>query len=55
MNGHCSNDVPFLIIWYDDQTMSMPSNRDHPPRDGIEVSFRREAEYLLNDGQIKPS
>jgi hypothetical protein len=55
MNGHWSNDTTFLIIRYDDQTMSMPSNRDHAPRDGIEVSFRRESQYLLNDGQIKPS
>jgi hypothetical protein len=55
MNGHWSNNVTFLIIRYDDQAMSMPSNRDHAPRDGIEVSFRRESQYLLNDGQIKPS
>jgi hypothetical protein len=44
-----------LIIGYDDQTMSMPSNRDHASRDSIEVSFRRESQYLLNDGQIKSS
>jgi hypothetical protein len=55
MNGDWSNGSTFLIIRYDDQTMSMPSNRDHAPRDGIEVSFRRESQYLLNDGQIKPS
>jgi hypothetical protein len=55
MNGHWSNDVSFLIIRYDDQTMSMSSNRDHAPRDGIEVSFRRKSQYLLDDGQIKPS
>jgi len=44
MNGHWSNDVTFLIIRYYDQAMSMPSNRDHAPRDGIEVSFRRESQ-----------
>jgi hypothetical protein len=30
-----------------------PSNRDHALRDGVEVSFRRKSQYLLNDGQIK--
>jgi hypothetical protein len=55
MNGHWSDDVTFLIIRHYDQTMSVPSNRDHAPCDGIEVSFSKESQYLLNDGQIKPS
>jgi hypothetical protein len=55
MNGHWSNDVTCLIIRYNDQTMAMLSHRDHASRDSIEVSFRRESQYLLNDGQIKPS
>ena len=55
MNGHWSHDVSFLIIRYDDHTMSMPSNRDQAPRDGIQISFRRASQYLLNDGQLKPS
>ena len=55
MNGHWSNDITFLIIRYYDHTMSMPSNRDHALRDGIEVSFTRESQYPLDDGQIKPS
>ena len=55
MNGYWSNDVTLLIIRYDDQTLSMPSNRNHAPRDGIEVSFRRESQYLLKDSQIEPS
>jgi hypothetical protein len=55
MNSDWSDDVTFLIIRYSDQTMSMPSNRDHAPRDGIEVSFMRESQYLLDDSQIKSS
>jgi hypothetical protein len=42
MNGYWSNGITFLIIRYDDQTMSVPSNRDHAPRDGIEVSLSGE-------------
>jgi hypothetical protein len=55
MNGHWSNNVTFLIIRYYDQTMSMPSNHDYAPCYHIEVSFRRETQYLLNDSQIEPS
>jgi len=55
MNSNGGDGGTFLIIRYDDQTMSMPPNRDHAPRDSIKVSFRRESQYLLNDGQIKPS
>jgi hypothetical protein len=55
MNRDWSDPVIFLIIWHDNQAMSMPSNHKHALRGCIKVSFTRKSQDMLDDGQIKAS